>query len=206
MNKDIGSVKLACSGAGAAAIACLDLLVHLGVKRENIYVVDSRGVIWDGRDENMEANKKRYAQKTDARTLADVVSGADVFLGCSTAGVLTADMVKTMADRPLILALANPEPEIRPEVAKAARPDCIIATGRSDYPNQVNNVLCFPFIFRGAMDAGASRITEEMKLACVKAIADLAQAEQNDEVARAYAGQELSFGPDYIIPSPSIRA
>ena len=206
VNKDIGSVKLACSGAGAAAIACLDLLVHLGVKREHIYVVDSRGVIWDGRDENMEANKKRYAQKTDARTLADVVNGADVFLGCSTAGVLTADMVKTMADRPLILALANPEPEIRPEVAKAARPDCIIATGRSDYPNQVNNVLCFPFIFRGAMDAGASRITEEMKLACVKAIADLAQAEQNDEVARAYAGQELSFGPDYIIPSPSIRA
>ena len=143
VNKDIGSVKLACSGAGAAAIACLDLLVHLGVKREHIYVVDSRGVIWDGRDENMEA-KKRYAQKTDARTLADVVNGADVFLGCSTAGVLTADMVKTMADRPLILALANPEPEIRPEVAKAARPDCIIATGRSDYPNQVNNVLCFP--------------------------------------------------------------
>ena len=172
VNKDIGSVKLACSGAGAAAIACLDLLVHLGVKRENIYVVDSRGVIWEGRDENMEANKKRYAQKTDARTLADVVNGADVFLGCSTAGVLTADMVKTMADRPLILALANPEPEIRPEVAKAARPDCIIATGRSDYPNQVNNVLCFPFIFRGAMDAGASRITEEMKLACVKAIAE----------------------------------
>ncbi len=180
--------------------------MHLGVKRENIYVVDSRGVIWDGRDENMEANKKRYAQKTDARTLADVVNGADVFLGCSTAGVLTADMVKTMAASPLILALANPEPEIRPEVAKAARPDCIIATGRSDYPNQVNNVLCFPFIFRGAMDAGASRITEEMKLACVKAIAELAQAEQNDEVARAYAGQELSFGPDYIIRSPSTRA
>ncbi|MEN5165391.1 NADP-dependent malic enzyme [Achromobacter kerstersii] len=202
VNKDIGSVKLACSGAGAAAIACLDLLVHLGVKRENIFVVDSRGVIWEGRDENMEPNKKRYAQKTDARTLADVVNGADVFLGCSTAGVMTGDMVKTMADRPLILALANPEPEIRPEVAKAARPDCIIATGRSDYPNQVNNVLCFPFIFRGAMDAGASRITEEMKLACVKAIAELAQAEQNDEVARAYAGQELSFGPDYIIPKP----
>ena len=202
VGKDIGQVKLACSGAGAAAIACLDLLVHLGIKRENIYVVDSRGVIWEGREENMEANKKRYAQKTDARTLADVVNGADVFLGCSTAGVLTAEMVKTMADKPLILALANPEPEIRPEVAKAARPDCIIATGRSDYPNQVNNVLCFPFIFRGAMDAGASRITEEMKLACVKAIAELAQAEQNDEVARAYAGQELSFGPDYIIPKP----
>ncbi|OZI39337.1 NADP-dependent malic enzyme [Bordetella genomosp. 1] len=202
VGKEMGEVKLACSGAGAAAIACLDLLVDLGIKRENIYVVDSRGVIWEGRDENMEPNKRRYAQKTDARTLADVVNGADVFLGCSTAGVLTADMVKTMAVKPLILALANPEPEIRPEVAKAARPDCIIATGRSDYPNQVNNVLCFPFIFRGALDAGASRITEEMKLACVKAIAELAQAEQNDEVARAYAGEELSFGPDYIIPKP----
>ncbi|MBV7482046.1 NADP-dependent malic enzyme [Bordetella sp. BOR01] len=202
VGKNIAEVKLAVSGAGAAAIACLDLLVHLGIKREHIYVVDSRGVIWDGRDQNMEPNKKRYAQKTDARTLADVVRDADVFLGCSTAGVLTADMVKTMAPKPLILALANPEPEIRPEVARAARPDCIIATGRSDYPNQVNNVLCFPFIFRGAMDAGATRITEEMKLACVKAIAELAQAEQNDEVAHAYAGQELSFGPDYIIPKP----
>ncbi|KCV21407.1 phosphate acetyl/butyryl transferase [Bordetella pertussis H934] len=202
VGKDIGQVKLACSGAGAAAIACLDLLVHLGIKREHIYVVDSRGVIWEGRDENMEPNKRRYAQKTEARTLADVVNGADVFLGCSTAGVLTPEMVKTMAAQPLILALANPEPEIRPELAKAARPDCIVATGRSDYPNQVNNVLCFPFIFRGALDAGATRITEEMKLACVKAIAELAQAEQNDEVARAYAGQELSFGPDYIIPKP----
>src|SRR3546814_7147946 len=150
----------------------------------------------------MEPNKARYAQETTARTLADVCQDADVFLGCSAPGVLSADMVKTMAPQPLILALANPEPEIRPEVAKAARPDCIIATGRSDYPNQVNNVLCFPFIFRGAMDAGATRITEEMKLACVKAIAELAQAEQNDEVARAYAGQELSFGPDYIIPKP----
>jgi len=202
VGKDIGQIKLACSGAGAAAIACLDLLVNLGVKRENIYVCDSRGVIWEGRDENMEANKKRYAQRTDARTLADVVNGADVFLGCSTAGVLTQDMVKTMARQPLILALANPEPEIRPELAKAVRPDCIIATGRSDYPNQVNNVLCFPFIFRGAMDVGATRITEEMKMACVKAIAELAEAEQNDEVALAYAGQELSFGPDYIIPKP----
>jgi len=202
VNKEMSQVKLVCSGAGAAAIACLDLLVHLGVRREHIYVVDSRGVIWEGRDENMEPNKARYAQHTDARTLADVIVDADVFLGCSTAGVLTGDMVKTMGDQPLILALANPEPEIRPEVARAARPDCIIATGRSDYPNQVNNVLCFPFIFRGAMDAGATRITEEMKLACVKAIAKLAQAEQNDEVARAYAGQELSFGADYIIPKP----
>jgi len=202
VNKRMDEVRLVCSGAGAAAIACLDLLVNLGIRRENIFVTDSRGVIWVGRDENMEANKARYAQVTDARSLAGIVAGADVFLGCSTAGVLTGDMVKTMADQPLILALANPEPEIRPEVAKAARPDCIIATGRSDYPNQVNNVLCFPFIFRGAMDAGATRITEEMKLACVKAIAALAEAEQNDEVARAYAGQELTFGADYIIPKP----
>jgi malate dehydrogenase (oxaloacetate-decarboxylating)(NADP+) len=202
VGKDISKVKLVASGAGAAAIACLDLLVTLGITLENIFVVDSRGVIWEGREENMEPNKKRYAQKTDARTLADVVDGADIFLGCSAAGVLTADMVKTMADKPLILALANPEPEIRPEVALAARPDCIIATGRSDYPNQVNNVLCFPFIFRGAMDAGASRITEEMKLACVKAIAELAEAEQNDEVALAYADQNLTFGPQYIIPKP----
>jgi len=202
VGKEIGNVKLVCSGAGAAAIACLNLMVHLGVKRSNIYVVDSRGVIWEGREANMEPTKAAYAQKTDARTLADVCKDADVFLGCSAPGVLTADMVKTMADRPLILALANPEPEIRPEVAKAARPDCIIATGRSDYPNQVNNVLCFPFIFRGAMDVGATVINEEMKLACVKAIAELAEAEQNDEVANAYAGQDLSFGPEYIIPKP----
>ncbi len=179
VNKKIEDVKLVCSGAGAAAIACLNLLVHLGVRSSNIYVVDSRGVIWQGREENMEANKARYAQDTGARTLADACNNADVFLGCSAPGVLTADMVKTMARSPLILALANPEPEIRPEVAKAARPDCIIATGRSDYPNQVNNVLCFPFIFRGAMDVGATVINEEMKLACVKAIAELAEAEQN---------------------------
>ncbi|CAM5420692.1 NADP-dependent malic enzyme [Eoetvoesiella caeni] len=202
LNKDIDKVKLVCSGAGAAAIACLNLLVHLGVQRSNIYVVDSRGVIWEGREANMEPTKAAYAQKTDARTLADVCRDADVFLGCSAPGVLTADMLKTMAPQPFILALANPEPEIRPEIAKAARPDCIIATGRSDYPNQVNNVLCFPFIFRGAMDVGATVINEEMKLACVKAIAELAQAEQNDEVASAYADQELSFGPDYIIPKP----
>jgi malate dehydrogenase (oxaloacetate-decarboxylating)(NADP+) len=202
VGKDIGQVKLVASGAGAAAIACLDMMVSLGVKRENVYVADSKGVIWQGREANMEANKARYAQATDARTLADIVAGADVFLGCSTAGVLTGDMVKTMADRPVILALANPEPEIRPEVAKAARPDCIIATGRSDYPNQVNNVLCFPYIFRGALDCGATRITTEMKLACVSAIADLAEAEANDAVAAAYAGQDLNFGPDYIIPKP----
>ncbi|NYT44681.1 NADP-dependent malic enzyme [Pollutimonas thiosulfatoxidans] len=202
VGKKIEDVKLVCSGAGAAAIACLDLLQHLGVRQSNMYVVDSRGVIRKGRDENMEPNKARYAQETEARTLADVCRDADIFLGCSAPGVLTADMVKTMASQPLILALANPEPEIRPEIAKAARPDCIIATGRSDYPNQVNNVLCFPFIFRGAMDVGASVINEEMKLACVKAIAELAQAEQNDEVALAYANQELNFGPDYIIPKP----
>jgi malate dehydrogenase (oxaloacetate-decarboxylating)(NADP+) len=202
VGKDIGNVKLVASGAGAAAIACLDMMVSLGIKQENVFVADSKGVIWQGREANMEANKARYAQATDARTLADIVDQADVFLGCSTAGVLTADMVKTMADRPIILALANPEPEIRPEVAKAARPDCIIATGRSDYPNQVNNVLCFPYIFRGALDCGATRITEEMKLACVSAIADLAEAEANDAVAAAYAGQDLNFGPDYIIPKP----
>lgn len=202
VKKEIGQVKLVCSGAGAAAIACLDLLVHLGVRRENIFVVDSRGVITTGRDATMEPNKARYAQETDARTLADVCQDADVFLGCSAPGVLKAEMVTSMAPSPLILALANPEPEIRPEIAKAARPDCIIATGRSDYANQVNNVLCFPFIFRGALDCGATIINEEMKLAAVKAIADLAEAEQNDEVATAYVGQELSFGPEYIIPKP----
>ncbi|HBQ89531.1 NADP-dependent malic enzyme [Alcaligenes aquatilis] len=202
VNKSIADIKLVCSGAGAAAIACLDLLVALGVKQSNIFVADSRGIIWKGRDENMEPNKARYAQETAARTLADAMVDADVFLGCSAPGVLSADMVKTMADKPLILALANPEPEIRPEVAKAARPDCIIATGRSDYPNQVNNVLCFPFIFRGALDVGASVINEEMKLACVKAIAELAQVEQSDDMATAYGGEDLRFGPEYIIPKP----
>ncbi len=189
VNKKVGQVKVAVSGAGAAAIACLDLMVDLGIRREHIYVVDSRGVIWEGRDADMEPNKKRYAQATDARTLADVVKGADIFLGCSAAGALTPEMVKTMADRPIILALANPVPEILPEAARAARPDCIIATGRSDYPNQVNNVLCFPFIFRGALDCGATTINEAMKLASVKAIAELAH-------------DEAGFGPDYIIPTP----
>ena len=202
VGKDIGQIKMVASGAGAAAIACLDMMVLLGVKQSNIFVTDSRGVIWQGREANMEANKARYAQDTGARTLADIVDGADVFLGCSTAGVLTAEMVKTMADKPVILALANPEPEIRPEVAKAARPDVIIATGRSDYPNQVNNVLCFPYIFRGALDCGATRITDEMKLACVTAIAELAEAEASDVVALAYEGADLSFGPEYIIPKP----
>ena len=202
VGKRIDEVRLVCSGAGAAAIACLDLMVHLGVRREHIQVVDSRGVIWKGRDPDMEPNKARYAQDTPMRTLAEVIEGADVFLGCSAGGVLKPEMVRTMAERPLILALANPVPEIMPDVAKQARPDCVIATGRSDFPNQVNNVLCFPFIFRGALDVGATRITEEMKLACVQAIADLARAEQSDLVAMAYAGEELSFGPDYIIPKP----
>ncbi len=202
VNKQIGNVKIAVSGAGAAAIACVDVMVGLGVKRENIFMVDSKGVIYEGRPGNLDASKARYAQKTEARTLADVVNGADVFLGCSAPGVLTADMVKTMADKPIILALANPEPEIRPELAKAVRPDCIIATGRSDYPNQVNNVLCFPYIFRGALDCGASKITEAMKLACVREIAALAKQDVSDEVAAAYQGKELKFGPDYLIPTP----
>jgi malate dehydrogenase (oxaloacetate-decarboxylating)(NADP+) len=199
--KNIGQVKIACSGAGAAAIACLDMMVALGALPANIFVVDSKGVVETERA-GLDESKRRYAQKTAARTLADIVKGADVFLGCSTAGVLSPEMVSTMADRPIILALANPEPEIRPELAKKARPDCIVATGRSDYPNQVNNVLCFPYIFRGALDAGATSITEAMKLACVHEIAALAKAEISDEVAAAYSGQELAFGPDYIIPKP----
>ncbi|MBS3996506.1 MAG: NADP-dependent malic enzyme, partial [Hydrogenophaga sp.] len=202
VGKDIGEVKLAVSGAGAAAIACLDVMVGLGVKPSNIFVCDSKGVIYEGRPGGFDESKARYAQQTDKRTLADAVDGADVFLGCSAPGVMTAEMVKTMAPRPIILALANPEPEIRPELAKAIRPDCIIATGRSDYPNQVNNVLCFPYIFRGALDCGATKITEEMKLACVRQIADLAKSETSDEVASAYAGQDLVFGPDYLIPKP----
>ncbi|MDR2335536.1 MAG: NADP-dependent malic enzyme [Burkholderiaceae bacterium] len=202
VNKQIDKVKIAVSGAGAAAIACVDVMVGLGVKRENVYMVDSKGVIYDGRPGGLDESKQRYAQKTEARTLADVVNGADVFLGCSAPGVLTADMVKTMADKPIILALANPEPEIRPELAKAIRPDCIIATGRSDYPNQVNNVLCFPYIFRGALDCGATKITEAMKLACVREIAALAKQDVSDEVAAAYQGKELTFGPDYLIPTP----
>ncbi|MDP1900799.1 MAG: NADP-dependent malic enzyme [Rubrivivax sp.] len=202
VGKKIGDVKVAVSGAGAAAIACLDVMVGLGVKRENVFVCDSKGVIYEGRPGKLDESKQRYCQRTDARNLADVVKGADVFLGCSTAGVMSAEMVTTMAVRPIILALANPEPEIRPELAKAARPDCIIATGRSDYPNQVNNVLCFPYIFRGALDCGATKITEAMKLACVREIADLAKAEASDEVAAAYQGKELTFGPEYIIPTP----
>ncbi|KPF52354.1 malic enzyme [beta proteobacterium AAP51] len=206
VGKHIGEIKVAVSGAGAAAIACLDVMVGLGVKREHIYVCDSKGLIQSERDDvragKLDESKQRYCQKTSARTLADVVKGADVFLGCSAAGVLGVEMVMSMARQPIILALANPEPEIRPELAKAARPDCIIATGRSDYPNQVNNVLCFPYIFRGALDCGATKITEAMKLACVREIAALAKAEASDEVAAAYQGKELKFGPDYLIPTP----
>jgi malate dehydrogenase (oxaloacetate-decarboxylating)(NADP+) len=202
VGKSIGEVTVAVSGAGAAAIACLDVMVGLGVSRDRIFVCDSKGVLYQGRPGGMDESKQRYAQVTDKRTLADAVNGADVFLGCSAPGVMTADMVKTMARQPIILALANPEPEIRPELAKAVRPDCIIATGRSDYPNQVNNVLCFPYIFRGALDCGATRITEAMKLACVRQIADLVKSETSEEVANAYAGQELRFGPEYLIPKP----
>jgi malate dehydrogenase (oxaloacetate-decarboxylating)(NADP+) len=195
-------VKLVCSGAGAAAIACLDLMVGVGLKHENIVVCDSKGVIWKGRETPMEENKARYARDTAARTLAQAIAGADIFLGLSGPKALTQDMVKSMAKAPLILALANPEPEILPELAREVRPDAIIATGRSDYPNQVNNVLCFPFIFRGALDVGATTITDAMKLACMRAIADLAHAEQSDIVAAAYAGEALSFGPEYLIPKP----
>jgi malate dehydrogenase (oxaloacetate-decarboxylating)(NADP+) len=202
VGKPIEKVRLVCSGAGASAIACLDLLVRLGLKRENTFVCDSKGVIYDARETGMEPNKARYARKTELRTLAQALPGADIFLGLSGPGVVNGEMIATMADKPLVLALANPTPEILPEEVKAVRSDAIIATGRSDYPNQVNNVLCFPFIFRGALDVGATRINEEMKLACVKAIAELAQAEQSDVVATAYEGEELSFGPNYIIPKP----
>ena len=190
------------SGAGAAALACLDLLVLLGMPIENIWVTDIKGVVYEGRIEDMEPLKARYAKVTDARTLGEVIHDADVFLGLSAGGVLKADMVKRMAPKPLILALANPNPEIMPDEVKAVRDDAVIATGRSDYPNQVNNVLCFPFIFRGALDVGATTITEEMKLAAVRAIADLAQVEQSEIVRAAYGEQPMSFGPEYLIPKP----
>ncbi|HCH7935278.1 MULTISPECIES: NADP-dependent oxaloacetate-decarboxylating malate dehydrogenase [Providencia] len=203
VKKEIGDVRLVVSGAGAASIACMNLLVALGLKRENITVCDSKGVIYMGRDEKMDVTKAAYAiEDNGQRTLADAIPNADIFLGCSGPRLLTPEMVKTMAKDPLILALANPEPEILPPLAKEVRPDAIICTGRSDYPNQVNNVLCFPFIFRGALDVGATTINEEMKLACVYAIADLALAEQSEEVASAYGNQDLFFGPEYIIPKP----
>jgi malate dehydrogenase (oxaloacetate-decarboxylating)(NADP+) len=200
--KDIKTVKLVTSGAGAAALACLGLLLKMGMPRKNIYVTDLAGVVYEGRTELMDEDKIQFAQKTDARTLSDIIDGADVFLGLSAGGVLKPDMVKKMASSPIIMALANPNPEITPEEVKAVRDDAIIATGRSDYHNQVNNVLCFPYIFRGALDAGASTITDEMEIAAVYAIAELAQAEQSEVVAAAYAGETLAFGPEYLIPKP----
>jgi malate dehydrogenase (oxaloacetate-decarboxylating)(NADP+) len=202
VGKDLAKVRLVTSGAGAAALACLDLLVKMGLPIENITVTDIKGVVYKGRREEMDPDKERYAKDTQARTLDAVIEGADVFLGLSAGGVLKPAMVSKMATRPLILALANPEPEIRPELAKAARPDCVIATGRSDYPNQVNNVLCFPFIFRGALDVGATTISAEMELAAVRAIAELARAETSEQVAQAYDIESLSFGPEYLIPKP----
>ena len=201
-NKDLKKVKIVTSGAGAAALACLNLLVKMGVPRSNIFVTDLAGVVYEGRTELMDEDKIQFVQKTNARTLMDVIDGADIFLGLSAGGVLKGEMVKKMAKSPLILALANPTPEISPEEVQAVRDDAIIATGRSDYHNQVNNVLCFPYIFRGALDAGASTITDEMEIAAVYAIAELAQAEQSEVVAAAYAGEKLAFGPEYLIPKP----
>lgn len=201
VNKDLSEVKLVCSGAGAAAIACLKLLHNMGMPKENIIAVDSRGVIWEGREPDMEPNKALFARDTELRTLAEATQDADIFLGCSAPDLLTPEMLLSMADQPIVLALTNPNPEIKPELAKATRSDCIIATGRSDYPNQVNNVLCFPFIFRGALDCGATEINEEMKMAAVHAIAELAQEEPYDS-SGVEDGDELSFGPEYIIPRP----
>lgn len=202
VGKDIKNIKLVTSGAGAAALACLGLLVKLGMPRKNIFVTDLAGVVYEGRTELMDADKIVFAQKTSARTLGEIIEGADIFLGLSAGGVLKPEMVKKMAARPLILALANPNPEITPEEVKTVRDDAIMATGRTDYPNQVNNVLCFPYIFRGALDAGASTITDEMEIAATHALAELAQAEQSEVVAAAYAGQQLAFGPEYLIPKP----
>ena len=202
VGKDPKKIKLVTSGAGAAALACLGLLVKLGIPRENIWVTDLAGVVYEGRTELMDEDKIQFVQKTDLRTLREVIAGADVFLGLSAGGVLKQDMVKSMADKPLIFALANPNPEIDPADVKAVRDDAIMATGRTDYPNQVNNVLCFPYIFRGALDSGATTITLEMEIAAVHAIAELAQAEQSEVVAAAYAGENLAFGPDYLIPKP----
>ncbi len=202
VGKDISQVRLAGSGAGAAALACINLLVSLGLKRENIFISDIKGVVYEGRTELMDEYKARYAQKTDARTLAEILPGADIFLGLSAGGILKPEMLAAMAHKPIVMALANPTPEIMPELAKQARPDAIICTGRSDYPNQVNNVLCFPFIFRGALDAGATTITEEMKVAAVNAIAELARAEPDEVVANAYGAEQQAFGPEYLIPKP----
>ncbi|MEW5421237.1 NADP-dependent malic enzyme [Amorphus sp. 3PC139-8] len=200
--KKIEDIKIVCSGAGAAALACLNLLVSLGAKRENIWVCDIDGVVYKGREASMDRWKEVYAQETDKRTLDEVIDGADMFLGLSVGGLLKPEMVKRMADHPLVMALANPTPEIMPDLARAARPDAMICTGRSDFPNQVNNVLCFPYLFRGALDVGATAINEEMKRAAVRAIADLAKEEPSEVVAKAYGGVTRSFGPDYLIPSP----
>ena len=202
VGKELAEVKLVASGAGAAALACLDLLCSMGLPREHITVCDRTGVVHSGRTEDVDEYKMRYARTTDERTLSDAIAGADIFLGLSAAGALKPAMVEKMAAKPLILALANPNPEILPEEALAVRPDAVLATGRSDYPNQVNNVLCFPFLFRGALDVGATTINEAMKQACVKAIADLAVAESSDVVREAYGGQALNFGPEYLIPKP----
>ena len=202
VGKDVSKVKLVTSGAGAAALACLGLLVKLGILRENIWVTDLAGLVYEGRTELMDEDKIQFSQKTSQRTLAEAIEGADVFLGLSAGGVLKQDMVKKMAAKPLIFALANPNPEILPEEVKAVRDDAIMATGRTDYPNQVNNVLCFPYIFRGALDSGATTLTQEMEIAAVYAIAELAQAEQSEVVAAAYAGEPLVFGPEYLIPKP----
>jgi malate dehydrogenase (oxaloacetate-decarboxylating)(NADP+) len=202
VGKDIKDVKLVTSGAGAAALACLNLLLKMGLPKKNIFATDLAGVVYEGRKELMDEDKLPFAQKTSARTLAEVLEGADIFLGLSASGVLKPEMIKGMAKDPLILALANPNPEIMPDLARSVRPDAILATGRTDFPNQVNNVLCFPYIFRGALDCGATTITDEMEIAAVYAIADLAQAEQSEVVAAAYAGQKLAFGPDYLIPKP----
>jgi malate dehydrogenase (oxaloacetate-decarboxylating)(NADP+) len=202
VGKDIKEVKLVASGAGAAALACLDLLVDLGLPLENIIVTDLAGVVYKGRTELMDPDKERFARETHARTLAEVMEGADIFLGLSAGGVLKPEMVKQMGAKPLILALANPTPEILPELALEVRPDAVLATGRTDYPNQVNNVLCFPFIFRGALDVGATTVTREMEIAAVNAIAELARQEQSDVVATAYGIQDLQFGPEYLIPKP----
>ncbi len=202
VQKEIGKVKVVTSGAGAAAIACLDILVSLGVKKENIIVTDQKGVIHKDREEKMESHKERYATNSKVRTLAEAIKGADIFLGLSVGGILKKEMVVEMADKPLILALANPIPEILPEEVKEVRTDAVIATGRSDYPNQVNNVLCFPFLFRGALDVGATIINEEMKLACVKALAELTHKEPSDVVTSIYSQENIQFGPQYIIPKP----
>ena len=202
VGKDITKVRLVTSGAGAAALACLNLLVSMGLPRENITVTDRFGVAYKGRKEEMDPWKAEYAIDTNARTLSDVIEGADVFLGLSAPNIMGEEELRKMGERPIIMALANPTPEVSPELVKKIRPDAVMATGRTDYPNQVNNVLCFPFLFRGALDVAATEINEEMKIAAVEAIADLATAEVSDIVAAAYGGQELRFGPEYLIPKP----